>query len=243
MRGFTVPAQPLRQPNQARPVLPDHSGGHERTRKCIHQLAKRSLHRLATGNHDDVGAPIDHRPDAPKRFAEPPAQPVAVHGAAQLTAGRSAQAHLSPLAEKHINGGDGGNVATPRSIDPLEVLAAGKARVCPAAPRARSPHKSPSSDGNAMSPLGPAALQYAPPAAGTHPGQEPVHPLAAALLRLIGPLHLGVCASERRVRARVTISQPPNPFNRRGFRPRASQGEQATPGSTPIAKRRSRLCG
>src|SRR3990172_6712302 len=54
------------------------------------------------------------------------------HGATQLTAGRSAQAHLSPLAEKHINGGDGGNLATPRSIDPLEVLAAGKARVCPA---------------------------------------------------------------------------------------------------------------
>ncbi len=105
-------------------------------------------------------------------------------------------------------------MATPRSINALEVLAAGKTRVCPAAPRPRSPHKSPGSDGNAMPPLGPAVLQYAPPATGTHPGQEPVHPQAAALLRLIGPLHLGVCAPESRVRARVTISQPPNPFNR-----------------------------
>ena len=173
------------------------------------------------GDHDDVGAPIDHRPDAPKRFAEPAAQPVAVHGAAQPPAGRNAEAHLSPLVQKHIDGGDGGNVATPRTIDALEVLAAGKARVCPAAPRPRSPHKSPGSDGNAMPALGPAALQYAPPAAGTHPRQEPVHPLAPALLRLIGSLHLGVCAPESRVRARVTISQPPNPFNRRGFRPRA----------------------
>src|SRR3970282_859655 len=134
------------------PAIADHSGNRERTRKCIHQLAKRSLHRLATGNHDDIGAPIDHRPDAPKRFTEPPTQPVAVHGAAQLTAGRNAQAHLSPLLQKHIDGGDAGNVATPRSIKALEVLAAGKTRVCPAATRPRSPHKSPGSDGNAMPP-------------------------------------------------------------------------------------------
>ncbi len=115
---------------------------------------------------------------------------------------------------QYIDGGNCRNVTTPRSINSPEVLASGKARVPLATPGPRFSHKPPGLDGNATPPLGPASLQDAPPAAGAGPCQESVYSLTAALLRLVSSFHLGVCTAESRVRARVTISQPPNPFNR-----------------------------